>query len=75
MGQPDDALALAELHVREAEERLARQAATTERLAAAGHDWAADEARKMLEPIRMSLDIARAHLAIVRALRDSWLAP
>jgi hypothetical protein len=72
MGQSEYALALAERHVQEAEERVACQAAIVARLDEAGHGWAADEARKMLEPMRISLDIARSHLGIVRALLDGW---
>ena len=68
MGEPDYATELAERHVREAEERVAQQTALADRLDEAGRGWAAEEARKMLEPMLLSLEIARAHLVIVRAL-------
>jgi hypothetical protein len=45
------------------------------RLDEAGHAWAADKARKMLEPIRMSLEMARSHPAIVRAFLDDGPDP
>jgi len=68
MGTSEYAVALAERHVQEAEERVARQAAIAAGLDEAGHGWAADEARKMLEPMQITLNIARSHLVIVRAL-------
>jgi hypothetical protein len=70
MCQPDDVLALAERHVQEAEERVARQAATLARLEEAGHGWAADQSRMMLAAMRESLNMARAHLVILRAMSD-----
>jgi hypothetical protein len=68
MGQSKYAVAMAEQHVREAKERVARQAVIVERLEEAGHGWAANEAKKMLETVRTTLRIARSYRAIVRAL-------
>ena len=70
MGQSEYAAALAEQHVREAEQRVAQQLAIVERLEEIGHGWAADEARKMLTVKHLTLEIARVHLGIARALLD-----
>ena len=71
MVQPDHAIALAEQHVREAEERVARQTSIARRLDEAGHGWAADEARTMLAATRASLNMARGHLVFLRMLLDA----
>jgi hypothetical protein len=66
MSQSEDALAQAERHVREAEERVARQATLVEELERTGHERASDEARKLLASFEKTLDVARQHLAIER---------
>ena len=70
MDRPKEAIALAERQAREAEERVARQVAAVEALDAAGHAWAAGEARKTLAFMRAGLDHARANLVAARLLLD-----
>jgi uncharacterized coiled-coil protein SlyX len=65
MPEAEDALTQTERHVREGEERLARQAALIGRLAARGLDTA--EAETILERLRTTLELSREHLARLRA--------
>jgi hypothetical protein len=56
----ESSLEQAERHVREGEERVARQAALVQRLVARGLDPAGAEA--ILESLRASLELSREHL-------------
>jgi hypothetical protein len=56
----ESSLQQAERHVREGEERVARQAALVQRLFARGLDPAGAEA--ILESLRASLELSREHL-------------
>jgi len=59
---PETVLEMARRHVREGEERLARQIAIVAKLERNSHTDAA-LATKVLEAIRFSLDIWKGHLA------------
>jgi hypothetical protein len=65
--RPEHALSRAERHVREAEERVARQAAIVEKLSETGHEWAAETARIGLITFETSLELARDRLRAVSA--------
>lgn len=60
MPDPEDALARAARHVREGEERVARQAALVGRVAALGLDPAG--AGEILEGLRVALELSRERL-------------
>jgi hypothetical protein len=66
----EDAVARAERHVREAEERVARQAALVEALAGTGDERASAEARRLLANFEGTLAVARQHLAVERKMRS-----
>jgi hypothetical protein len=66
MSQPESVLVEAERHVREAEERVARQATFIEKLERDGHARASEEARKLLASFEQTLDVQRQHLAVER---------
>ena len=65
MPRAEEALARAERHVREGEERLARQAALVERIAARGLDSSGAEI--VLERFRTTLELWRDDLRRLRA--------
>jgi len=65
----EEALARAERHVREGEERLARQAALVERIAARGLDSSGAEI--VLERFRTTLELWRDDLRRLRAAGGS----
>jgi hypothetical protein len=73
MSQFEDAIAQSERHVRESEERIARQAALVEKLERTSQERAAEEARKLLASFEKTLEVAREHLAIERKMhRKEW---
>ncbi len=53
---------MAARHVREGEERVARQEAIVERMLKAGYQREAAEAAKLLETMQTTLRLAREHL-------------
>ena len=59
---PEDLLTTATRHVREGEERVASQEARLAALIRNGHHDAAARGAKVLEQMRLSLDLARRHL-------------
>jgi hypothetical protein len=69
--ETEDAIVIAERHVRETEERIAQQVAHGDRLREAGRRREADGARAVLEAMRVTLEMARAHLLVARACLDS----
>jgi hypothetical protein len=73
MDEPEDVIALADRHVQEAEERVTEQASIVGRLEEAGRRREADGARAVLKAMRTTLDIARAHLLVLRAWPDGRL--
>ena len=73
MHPPEDALARAERHVREAEEHVAHLVGIVEELDRDNHPEAADRARKVLATLRQSLKLSRDHLRREREGRG--LAP
>ncbi len=66
MSRPDALLTQAERHVREGEERVARQAAIIEKLNRAGRGWAAEMAKETLATFATSLETARDHVRTER---------
>ena len=75
MTRPEHLLSRAERHVRESEERVARQAAIVEKLSKTDHEWAAETARIGLATMETSLELARDRLRAVRARADGGLPP
>jgi len=73
--RPEHPLSRAERHVREGEERVARQASIVEKLSEARHKWAAETARIMLATFETSLELARDRLRAVRARAHGGLPP
>ena len=69
MDPPEDALARAERHVREAEGHVAHLLAIIEELDRDNHPEAAGRARKVLVTLRRSLELSRAHLRRERERR------
>ena len=69
MDPPEDALARAERHVREGEERVARQLAIVEEMDRDDHPEAAAMAREVLATLRSTLDLMRGHLRTEREAR------
>jgi ribosomal protein S19E (S16A) len=67
---PEDVLSQAERHVREGEERIARQTAVVEELERDGHVHAAGKARVLLATLQAVLDTWHADLARLRRPRD-----
>jgi hypothetical protein len=67
MPEAEDALTRTERHLREGEVRLARQAALVGRLAERGLD--PTDAATILERLRTTLELLRAHLSRLRATR------
>jgi hypothetical protein len=59
---PEPLLTMARRHVREGEERIARQEVRVAGLIRAGHHDAAARGAKVLEQMRLSLKLARRHL-------------
>ena len=59
---PETVLEMARRHVREGEERLARQMTIVQGLERNNHPEAAALGRKVLETIRSSLDLSKHHL-------------
>jgi hypothetical protein len=66
---PEDALAQAERHVREAEAHLAHLVAIIEEVDRDDHPKAADRAKKGLATLRHSLELPRDRLRIEREAR------
>ena len=60
--RPETVLEMARRHVLEGEERLARQVALVAKLERASHTDAAALGSKVLEVIRLSLDVSKRHL-------------
>jgi len=60
---PEDLLTMAKRHVREGEQRVARQEEHIAQLARAGHAAAAVRGNAVLKQMRWSLELARRHLA------------
>ncbi|CAA9239459.1 MAG: hypothetical protein AVDCRST_MAG04-1528 [uncultured Acetobacteraceae bacterium] len=75
MTRPEHPLSRAERRVREGEERVARQAATAEKLGETGHEWAAEAARVVLATSEQDLELARDRLRAVRARASGGLPP
>ncbi|MDO9712490.1 hypothetical protein [Paracraurococcus lichenis] len=69
MALPENALTQAERHVREGEKRVARQISIIEELDRDNHPEAAARARAMLETLRETLELARAHVQRARETR------
>lgn len=67
MSASEASIARAERRVREAEERVGRQAAIADRLHRAGHRWAADTAKIVLATSEAGLQFARDDLRAERA--------
>ena len=67
---PEDALAKAERHVREGEERIARQTTLVEELERDGHVHAAEKGRVLLATLQGTLDLWCADLARLRRTCD-----
>ena len=63
----ENALNMARRHVREGEERLARQAIVVGEMEAHGHDEQAALGRRLLETMRLSLNLQRRHLRDIEA--------
>ncbi|MBX6745165.1 MAG: hypothetical protein IRY87_24285 [Acetobacteraceae bacterium] len=70
MDQPEDALAQAERHVREAEGHIAHQLRIIEELDRDDHPRAAAMAREVLRTLQRSLELAREHLRLEQEARD-----
>ncbi len=58
---PEDLLAMAQRHVVEGEQRVARQEACIEKLIRDGHDAAAARGAEVLKQMRWSLELGRRH--------------
>jgi hypothetical protein len=71
MDPPEDALARAERHVREAERHVAHLAAIVDELDRHNHPEAAERAKKVLATLRRSLELSRDHLRLERLGRGS----
>ncbi|MBL6459469.1 hypothetical protein JMJ55_29595 [Belnapia sp. T6] len=69
MDPPEDALAMAERHVREGEGRVARQIAIVEQMNGDNRPEAAAAARTLLVTLETTLDLMREHLRIEREAR------
>ncbi len=69
MAHPEDALARAECHVREAEGHVAHLIAIIEELDRDNHPAAAARARAVLATLRRSLELAREHLRLAQTVR------
>ena len=65
--RPENALNMARRHVREGDERLARQAIIVGEMEAQGHDEQATLGRRLLETMRWSLSLQRRHLRDLEA--------
>ena len=68
MAPPEDSLAMAERHVREGEERVARQIAIVEEMDRDNHPQAAAMARVVLATLQATLALMRGHLREARGL-------
>ena len=66
MDQAENVLAIAEHHVQELEERIARQTALVEKLEGAGDQDMAKRARDVLATFETCLELARDHLRFER---------
>ncbi|WP_207537653.1 hypothetical protein [Sabulicella rubraurantiaca] len=66
MDPHEDALAMAERHVREGEERVARQRAIIEEMERDNHPKAAEIGRSTLQVLLSTLELMRGHLRIER---------
>lgn len=64
MNQPDASLTRSERHIRDGEERIARQIAIAEAMERDNHPYAAEQARKILATLQTSLDLAREYLRL-----------
>jgi hypothetical protein len=64
---PETELQVAERHVREGEERIARQEALIRELDRDGHPATAEMGRKVLVTLNESLGLARAHVVRLKA--------
>ncbi len=64
MAAPEDPIAQAQRHVREAEAHIARQSKLIEELERDGHTRMAEQARTVLNTIRHTLELARQHLRL-----------
>lgn len=69
----EDALAMAQRHVLELEDNVARQEALVAELDREKHPGAAAHAREVLTTFRQSLELAREHLQLERVARDMGL--
>jgi hypothetical protein len=72
--RPEHLLSRAERHVRESEERVARQAAIVEKLSKTDHEWAAETARIGLATMETSLELAR-DLIVEDEVLIAWMLP
>ena len=66
---PEDVLAMAERHVPEGEERVARQIVIIEEMDRDNHLQAVATARVVLGTLRTTLDLMREHLRMEREAR------
>ena len=66
MAKYEDPVAQAERHVREAENRIARQRSLIYELESHGHTASANDARDLLKTFQDTLTVARNHLRIER---------
>ncbi|MBL6081856.1 hypothetical protein JMJ56_28120 [Belnapia sp. T18] len=69
MNPPEDPLAMAERHVRECEQRVARQLLIIEEMDRDNHRDAT-MARKLLVALETTLDLMREHLRLKREAQD-----
>ena len=69
MDPPEDVLAMAERHVREGEQRVARQVALIEEMDRDNQPDAAVRARVVLETLQVTLALMREHLRVERKAR------
>ncbi len=65
--RPETALDMGRRHVREGEERLARQANIVGKMEAHGHDEQAALGRRLFETMRLALNLQRRHLRDMEA--------
>ena len=70
MKQPEDPLAQAERHFRQAQEHIIRQMEIIAKLEQDGHERMADKARGLLTTLRQTLELARDHLKRIRKEQD-----
>ncbi|CAH2603573.1 conserved protein of unknown function [Rhodovastum atsumiense] len=71
----EEHLAQAVRHVREGEQRIARQMMIVDTLEKDDHPKAAEQAKQVLDVLRRSLELAREHLRIEQDMHGTPSAP